>query len=410
MIHRMRGLLWIVALAACAKQGGVQIAVTQNGTAAKTVELYVGAGQPTDGATIVVDPTDPHTGSYWARDPSVSPATADVEGDHADFFIEPSGGPTQLPIVIVVGYDETGAVGAGEWLAVDVPDRGFLTYEIPLTSGERLLTWDDQHPTTAKGNRCVAAGNQGQEHMIVSPNDQDCDALTDGLKEECQPLVYKATTARPAVPDEFTCFGPSSSATPPVQCFVGGPQCMDGMGPVPPGSVCPLSHYCVPGPVCSACTSLECLASQLTFTVPHYDCVISTENTSQGVKVCEDPVMLPAGAGKDCTNVRLRNPQQNFLPTLAIDAGRTLRFAARSNRCKITISPSGSIPTTGTNQPDLSGITSLMAVDSVATPFTGFVVPVEFTFGDPADGCGNSACQINGNIGGTDRTAVCTTN
>lgn len=407
----MRGLVWIVALAACAKQGGVQISVSENGTATKTVRIFVGAGAPTKSATIVAAGGSAHVGTYWARDPAVGTDTATMTGNHVDWVFEPSGGPTVLPIVIAVGFAASGAiVGTGKLEGVQVPDSGFLTYDIPLGPPGTATTWDADHATPTVDATCVAIGAAKAEDMIVSPDDEDCDNFLDGKPEECEPLVYKAATARTALPDELDCFGLSAQT---AQCMAGGPTCLDGHGPVvPTGVACPLSSYCAPGNVCE-CTTFDCLPSStgpgMTPQIPRYECTIALEPDGQGAKLCEDTLVLPAGTGTDCTNVRLRNAQQNFLSTLSVDSDtRSVRIDAHSKDCAIKLEPRGTIGKTLNGMPDNNPIVSLMAVDSVATPFSGFVVPVVFRFGDASKGCGTSGCTQLFGIGGTDRGHVCT--
>jgi len=407
----MRGLVWIVALAACAKQGGVQISVSKGSTATTTVRIFVGAGAPSAGTTITAAGGVVHTGTSWSRDPTAGDDTAKMSGDHVTWLYEPSAGPTRLPIVIAVGFDDTGAVvGAGTVEAVDVPDSGFLTYEIPLVAPTNLSVWDSDPSASPLVDKCVALGPKNKEQMIVSPDDEDCDGFIDGSVKpgmwECQPLVYDAAS-RGAVPDEFTCFD-RSSATAQAQCFAGGPNCMDGTGPSTTGAACPLSKYCAPGPLCLACTSLAC-SPDTGSTIPHYLCPIALEMNGSEVRVCPQKLQLPPGAGADCTNVRLRNAQQNFQPTLSVDTDtRSVHLAAQLDKCKVTIEPDGG-PGTDPNGVDTTPIVALMAIDSVATPYSGFVAPILFTFGDPMDGCTNGPVMCSAvAIGATDRASLCT--
>ncbi len=372
----MRGLLWIVALAACGKQSGVQISVLDHGLGAKQVRLFVGTGDSVKRTISNVGP-NPFTGEAWSRDPGAPDDFAAMTGNHADFFFEDSAmTPIQMPIVIAVGFDAGGAaVGVGELMSVDVPSRGLLHYDITLDKAG-VNTWDAMHPATGLASTCVAFGS----HLIVNPDDQDCDGNITGTPKECMPDVYNGGM-RAAIPNEFSCLTAPPTANPLANCVAGGPQCIDGSGPQ---GTCVASRYCAPPSLCTICNpqstlnTFDCArnggSSDINVTVPHFDCVLATKHDGE---LCGDPVVLPHGSATNCSNVMLRNDQQNFFPTLKVDHGQTsLMLDTESQGCMITITPSGHMDPSLTNPAD--SVKALMSVDTA--PYQGFLVPIVFTF------------------------------
>ncbi len=393
----MRGLLWIVALGACGSGAGVQISVLDMGVGATTVRIFIGAGGPAARSITVTTASEFDDVQTWFRDPGVDDDTAPMTGGHADFFFEPSGGPTQLPIAIAVGFAANGApVGAGELVTVDVPGRGYLHYDLPLLASSSLLTWDLGGKTTSDvANKCVRLGS----HLVVSPDDQDCDGNIDGTPMECEPDVYMAAS-RAAVPGEFTClWPPPQTMTQPTQCFAGGPNCVDGTGQ---DSTCSKSGYCAPLDLCGQCKgNFRCAETGggTTGTTPpvitRFECTIAVKHDGT---LCGDAVTLPAGTQSDCRNVQLRNDQQNFQPTLEVvrNSATDLTIRTSNQGCSITLTATGKVdPTATVNGPDQ--VRALMAVDDglLATQ-QGFVVPVVFNFiVQPQGGsgtCGTSTC------------------
>jgi hypothetical protein len=269
-------------------------------------------------------------------------------------------------------------------------------YDLPLSASSSLLTWDKGGKTTSElANKCVRLGS----HLVVSPDDQDCDGNIDGTPIECEPDVYMGGS-RSAIPGEFSCLWPPPQAgQPTTMCFAGGPMCTDGSGQ---DSTCSKSGYCAPSDLCSHCgANFRCAETgdaTATGTPPpqltRFECAIAVKHDGT---LCGDDVALPAGTLADCRNVQLRNDQQNFQPSLEVirDSATDVVVKTRSQGCTITLTPKGKVDVSAVNGPDQ--IRALMAVDTGA-PDTqqGFIVPIVLNFiVQPQTGgnaCGTSTC------------------
>jgi hypothetical protein len=357
----MRGLVWIVALCACGKGGGVQISVQPDAsTTVTSVRLFIGTGGPSP-RTLTVG--NKFSGMAWIRDSNIDDFAEPVTNGRADFFIEPGAASTTMPIVIAVGFDSSGAaVGGGELTNVQVPDSGYVTYAIPLVSSTEMQTWDVASATTLAANKCARFNTD----LVVNANDEDCDGLIDGMTTECMPEVYKGT--RNAAPDEFDCL-PRAPDTSTGMCYAGGPQCMDGTGQLPENGACVASGYCVPPLACNALNcmgKLDCLHTIGNSPIPHVACVISTTKHNGNLPLCGMMVPLPASSAPGCTNVRMRDDQQNYTPTLEV--GDSAGIDATNSACNISLTPHGTIAMPATGEPPSIG--ALMAVDTMGAAAT----------------------------------------
>jgi len=161
--------------------------------------------------------------------------------------------------------------------------------------------------------------------MIVNVDDQDCDNNITGSMKECQPDFYNGMP-RPAVPNGVQLRDDADHREPArrVRCRRPDVRGRDGGSR---GNACSPSNYCAPTALCTACLNapgFDCArnggASGTTLVVPHFDCQVGAMKTGE---ICDGDLVLPVGAKTDCSNVQLRNDQQNFFPTLSVDHDQT---------------------------------------------------------------------------------------
>lgn len=370
MIGAMRCVALLV-LAACSNGGGVQISVRESGTGATQVHLYLGTGELISDTPIFLDQQTRLGSTYASRDPGGDADIEKVTGGHANFFFSPAGDSLTIPLAIAIGFDDANkVVGAGELQDVGVPDSGYLSYDLVLATGGDVEAWDETGRTPSLQSKCVRLG----EDMIVSPHDEDCDALLDGDPKECDPHVWFVQDEAPR-PDQWTCFRVPTG----LGCFAGGNEsCKDGVGPVPvanpSGMACPeLSQYCGPAIDCPFLNHTANDASSF------FDCKIPFENN----KICPTKLALPKG-GEECWNVRARNDQQSFLNVLTVDGlGDPITFEVlKNNDCDIELKTDGggtaADPSTTSNTRD--GLISIIVADTGVD--MGFIAPVHFDLGD----------------------------
>lgn len=402
MIVAMRSVALLV-LAACSNGGGVQISVRENGTGATNVHLYLGTGEQIERAPIFLDEQTPLGTTYASRDPGGDADIEKVTGGAANFFFPPAGDSLTIPLAIAIGFDDANkVVGAGLLEYVGVPDKGYLSYDLVLDKSSNVEAWDENGRTPSLQSKCV----QLDDKMIVSPHDEDCDALLDGDPKECDPHTWFHQLVLPA-PDQFTCARIDTTSSP-NGCYAGGQSsCRDGAGtlPIPDGADqnCPvLSKYCGPLADCPFINRDDNI-----FSAPAYfRCKVPFHDG----KVCKTTFALPEGT-EACSNVRARNDQQSFQNVLVVNGlGDPVTFEVLvNNDCDISLKTDGggnaALATTQVGIRDQQF--ALIAADT--GPNLGFLVPVHFELGN--DGCADAPVECSwmgaGSVDKLSRDAIC---
>jgi hypothetical protein len=417
--HPMRGLGSIVAFgfacAACGKDAGVQISVSWDATTfagMTSVRLYAGTGSSVDRTMLMKGA--PLVGTSWNRDVGFDDDAVILGGaQHANFFIQPADNDgATIPMLIAVGFKGEDAVAGFAQPDVQVPKSGYVEYPITLDANNGVpFTWDERTDKTSPAAQTSSTGKcvSYDGNLIVSENDQDCDADKDGDPKECSPDVWNTDT-RNATLDELNCLTRNSNQT---LCFGGGPTCTDGTGP---SSTCAQSGYCTAAGVCS-CTDFACVraggpaGSATTF--PRFSCQIpALKDPATGTQtLCPVTLLIPSSNTIDCSAVNFRTDQQNFLPSVtAVSATRDILITAGiAAKCHINLVATGTVsPPQGVTTPD--PLVTVMAVDTGVN--AGFLIPVVFTTSgiDATQGCPTNAtaqCHPVGPVTTADAASVC---
>lgn len=355
-------------MSACA-DGGVVIEVTPTDPAVDSVRLFLGRPERVEDATLELPTGSDQNGAVRTTIPGVTyfPRDANNEldakairsGDKATFVLVRDD-VADLGAVFAVGYAGQQIREVATLFDVHLPATHFDQYA--LTLGRPAMTpaaWSDRSPIPQSEATCIgitdpATKDPFSASYIVTPGDQDCDGLAKDDPAECNNDAWFGK--RPASLDELSCLVANPTL---ATCYLGGPECVDGMGPAPEAQCVP-TKYCVPKQVCAACAgNVECAEdiTKNTTATPFafgFDCELRTENGD----TCEDELVLSMGRidGLDCTSAAIGDASHPFSDH--IDLEKQSIYLKVDDGCQLSLVVKGSAP-----DGNISDVGLMIAID-----------------------------------------------
>ena len=383
-------LVWVLLAVSCARDGGVILEVTPTSGEVDSIRLFIGTGDPTQNASLVVPVAKTANAittamvvplTRWGRDANNDQDHALVSANETARFVLVKTETDTLGSIIAVGYHGSQPIEIATLFGLSLPGNTYKLYHLTLVApAAPPVTWGPDLNVLPNEAVCIGYADPSQQReelstaFIVTPGDQDCDGLLSREDGECNPDAWKGS--RPANLDELTCLAiePADST-----CHLGGPICRDGLGKMP--NECKPSEYCMPASVCERANTLDeakDLTRVATALLPaRYDCKIHVSNGA----LCQDHLSLPMypNGGRDCTGVAISTAGQPFDNHFRLP-GDTGEIAVKldTKTCAVELAPSGKPPTA-----QLVG--GIVAVD--LDNGRGVAVPVILEI-DTAGGCG----------------------
>ncbi len=419
----------VAALASACDSAGMEIVVFASadpGTPTPhTVKLFIGVGAGATGAIAPAPGTRRFPGAMrWDRDPANADDSTPYGDGPARFVFRPGGDLTAFSVVVAVGYDVNGTpTSSAALLGPELGKAHLKVYSIGLNAitdpaikpnGYNGLALWGPASARARDDSCVFVQNTyfqpaSLSGFIVSPGDHDCDGFADqGDRRECVPEVWfgKRTAAR----DEINCLTKAPTASLPAvpSCVLGGPACIDGVGP---DTSCTASKYCTHPAICEAtlcgtgpgawpCARDVRLAPGANVVPPPTitcDVTVTPGSTGGDMPVCGvegtfDLRGLGLPAAAMCGRPQVLNRDQP-LGDVLIDGNAKYKIGLVDNSCTLRISGDGEYPGMLNTPPPLSGLLMVdlqAAMHSLAFPIV--FKPVIST----APTCAPPVCHLSG--------------
>ncbi|CAN5793714.1 hypothetical protein BH11MYX3_BH11MYX3_35290 [soil metagenome] len=415
----------VVALASACDSAGMEIVVNASadpGTPAPhTVKLFIGLGDGADAAIAPAPGTRRYSGvMHWDRDPANADDSTEYGDGPARFVFRPGGGIDKLSVVVAVGYDENGtptssavllgpAMGTAHVKVYSIGLNAFTDPTVKPNGYNGLLLWGPSSGQQ-RDESCVFVQNsypepQSTSAMITTPGDHDCDGLPDqGDRRECLPEVWNGK--RTAMRSELSCLiQPPSVPILANACLLGGPACIDGIGP---DTSCTASKYCTHPAICEPTLcgtgpgAWQCAedvrssaAGMVNAPLITCDVTVQRDATNVTMTVCStsgsfdlEQIGVPAQA--TCSKAQVRNVMQSWSDRL-VDLDAKFKVEV-DDACLLTISGEGSYPSNGTQLRPLSG---LLSVDLQAS-MHGMAFPIVFVPVVTTGQCAPPICHLNG--------------
>ena len=345
----------LLLVASCTRDGGVIIEVTPTSGEVDSIRLFIGTGDPTQNASLVVPvaktPTAVTTAmveplTRWGRDTNNDQDQVMVSANETARFVLVKTDTDTLGSIIAVGFHGTQAIEIATLFDVSLPGNTYKLYHLTLEApASPPVTWGPDLNVLPNEAVCIGYSDPKQPRselstaFIVTPGDQDCDGLVTPADGECNPDAWKGS--RPPNLDELTCL-----AIEPVDatCHLGGPLCRDGVGKMP--TECKPSRYCMPESVCARETTLDNAKDLSRGGTPlpaRYDCTVHVANGA----LCQDHLILPMypNGGRTCTAAMISTAGQKFDNHFDLPgATGAIGVKLDSKTCEVSLEPSGKPP------------------------------------------------------------------
>ena len=379
-MRRLLACACVLAVAGCGEDPGRYVTVHTGTTGADRVVLYLGQAPCTDAGGSACQRIAPelapgiarplaidNASSAWFRDDDAQ-LEQDVHGGTARFRIVANASDTTLQIV-AVGFQGMSPVGSSVIRDVrvrahdaDVVDTTLEPTQ-PVTPAEEdqgaghpdgsfLLVWNSTQPPSPSD--CVLAeswsGGTATRLFVVPGDDADCDGIPTFTSPmmpnpaECNELWYDFTGS--AHLQDADCATDRPIAPGQAVCELGGPACVDGLGPAS-NSVCtPITPaICLPGALCqSACAMRQANPPPLS------SCVATAIAQSQPFARIQCSVVTQADGTPCPASTTLTDPTGGPIDASALfptSSCTDISFAARD--LLNGLQPSGELDFTGTN-------------------------------------------------------------
>ncbi len=392
----------LLLAASCTRDGGVIIEVTPTSGEVDSIRLFIGTGDATQNASLVVPvaktanavttaSVDPLT--RWGRDANNNQDLVMVSANETARFVLVKTDTDTLGSIIAVGFRGTQPIEIATQFDVSLPGNTYKLYHLTLEApAAPPVTWGPDLSVLPNEAVCIGYSDPKQQRselstaFIVTPGDQDCDGLVTPEDGECNPDAWKGS--RPPNLDELTCLAiEPADAT----CHLGGPLCRDGLGKMP--TECKPSSYCMPASVCERAPTLDDAKdlSRIGPVLPaRYDCIVHVENGA----LCQDRLILPMypNGGRNCTGATISTAGQKFDNHFDLPSGTgEIGVKLDTGTCEVSLAPSG-------KPPDASRVGGIVAV--ALDNGRGVAVPVLFAIDRNNSGCGDDVmCTRESTLG-----------
>lgn len=384
------------------------IEVTPSDPSVDSVRLFLGRSDRTEDATLELPTGTTANGvtrssiagvTYFPRDANNELDTKAIKSGEKATFVFVRDAVTDLGAVIAVGYAGQQIKEVATLFDVHLPATHFDKYTLTLAPPARPpVAWSETFPVPPSQATCIGITDPATQDpfsvsFIVSPDDPDCDGLPKDDPSECNNQAWFGK--RPASLDELSCLvAQVDTAT----CFLGGPECIDGMAKSPQ-SQCAPTNYCVPKRVCTACAGQLSCAEDITknpTATPFgfgFDCDLRTANGD----TCEDELVLTMGPidGLDCTAAAIGDSTHPFSDH--IDLAKQSIFVKLDGGCQIRLVVKGSAPDSNT-----ADIGLMIAVD--LDNGRGVAMPIVLHVNRQVSECAGMpvACSLDPSVAGAE--------
>jgi hypothetical protein len=308
----MRGVAWLMALAACGSSTGVDIEITSD-VPITNVEVFVGnglcleeSGACAGGVAWLPNQQPPMGTTYvtWTQNASKIETRLVPEPDGSRYVIRLTADSEYAePLVIaVVGFDGSEAVALGTVWRQRIPVNSAEHWVVHLAPADkataamgppqpeapqtRVFVWgrEGTTPEQEAGARCLVFqnwdGSSWKSSFIVPDSDRDCDGEIPELECDDRYFNLNQDVDPLGTPEPTRCLdvvtSSSGSNNIVAACALGHTRCEDGVDPDPTCSLTANQGYtCVPDRLCEICGGPYGLAPCLSTSVRRYSSEIS---------------------------------------------------------------------------------------------------------------------------------------